>query len=77
MHKLSIYLTPSHTSITVANGVSREASGSNPADVVRAMVPADKETLYAFCRAVLALAETGHEYARPFPLVTSTIETGR
>lgn len=64
MKKLSIYFTPGHFSITVANGAMREVSGATPLEVLPAMAKEDRATLDAFCRAVLEFGNSGK-----FPLV--------
>jgi hypothetical protein len=55
MKRMSIYITPSHVSITVANGTSRETSGSDLRQVLDAMPAADRDVLEKFCYVVLGL----------------------
>lgn len=59
MKRLSIYYTPTHFSVTIQNGVTRETSGQTPAETIQAMPAEDRAALEAFCRAVLEFKGTG------------------
>lgn len=54
MKKLSIYLTSTHFTVTLQNGVSRETSGDNAAVVLDNMPHEDREALVKFCNAVVS-----------------------
>jgi hypothetical protein len=55
MKKLSIYFTPTHASVTVVNGISRETSSNNMVEVINGMQPQDRAALMQFCQACLAV----------------------
>lgn len=56
MKKLSLYITPGHCSVEIENGASRQTRAATVPAMLAAMPDADRDTLDAFCRLVLATA---------------------
>ncbi len=54
MKRFSLYLTPTHSSITIQNGASRETSAPTIAEMLNHLTPSDETVVREFCTAVLA-----------------------
>lgn len=57
MRQFSMFLTPSHFSVTVANGATRQTSAASLGDMIAALPVEDRKVLVAVSRGILALAE--------------------
>lgn len=54
MKRLSLYLTPSRSSVTIENGASRETCAASLSEMLNHMHAADAAVLHNFCTVVLA-----------------------
>lgn len=56
--RISLYVTPSHVSITIENGATREATARSLDDAIAALHPADVEPLRALALSIADILGT-------------------
>lgn len=77
MKRLNLYITATHASVTVQNGVSRETSAPSVSEMIDGMPEQDRATLNGFCKAVAEYIDNSDVRSRASLSKLVTTEGGR